>query len=324
MPYFGKYAHERKTIAVVIPTYNAYAQILNVISNIDEHVDLIYVVDDCCPERTGDMVLNLCEDDRVAVIKKSKNSGVGGATITGYKQALSDGADIIVKIDSDGQMNPKIIEEFVAPIANGRADYTKGNRFFNIEDLIKMPRIRIFGNASLSFITKLSSGYWNIFDPTNGYTAISKKALSMLPLEKISNRYFFETDMLFRLGLARAVVLDIAMKSVYADERSGLKIKKVIFEFTIKHIRNTIKRIFYTYYLRDMSIASFELPVGIILLVLGALIGFSSIVMSTITGDITSPGVSVFGAMICLMGLQLTLAFISYDINAVPKQPLSE
>ena len=187
-----------------------------------------------------------------------------------------------------------------------------------------MPKIRIFGNTSLSFITKLSSGYWNISDPTNGYTAISKKALSMLPLEKISNRYFFETDMLFRLGLARAVVLDIAMKSVYADERSGLKIKKVIFEFTVKHIRNTIKRIFYTYYLRDMSIASFELPVGIILLVLGALIGFSSIVMSTITGDITSPGVSVFGAMICLMGLQLTLAFISYDINAVPKQPLSE
>ena len=183
--------------------------------------------------------------------------------------------EVIVKVDGDGQMDPKLIPLFIAPILAGEADYTKGNRFFDLEEIRAMPKIRLFGNAALSFMTKISSGYWNLFDPTNGYTAIHRDVARHLPFNKISRRYFFETDILFRLNILRAVVVDIPMDAKYGDEVSNLKISKVVGEFFVKHVRNFSKRIFYNYYLRDMSLASIELPVGLILFLFGLFFGLT-------------------------------------------------
>ena len=306
-------------IAVVIPAYRVKAHILEVLSKIGPEVWRIFVVDDACPDGSGDFVQAHCTDVRVKVLRLAHNQGVGGAVMTGYRAGLEAGADVLVKIDGDGQMDPSLIRRFVLPICQGRADYTKGNRFFSPEMLAGMPLFRIVGNAGLSLFNKISSGYWDIFDPTNGYTAIHARTLALLPLGKISRRYFFESDMLFRLNTIRAQVLDIPMHAVYGHETSHLRARKIIAEFVYKHIRNASKRIFYNYYLRDMSIASFELPIGIFLLLAGAVFGslkwfyYDSLNVSAPTGTIVLP------AMAILAGLQLVLAFFQYDIASVPR-----
>ncbi|HZV64622.1 MAG TPA: glycosyltransferase family 2 protein, partial [Telluria sp.] len=188
------------SIAVVIPSYRVTRQVLDVIAGIGPEVSRIYVVDDQCPDSSGTLVRGACADPRVTVLQHAKNLGVGAAVMTGYRAAIADGATIIVKLDGDGQMDARLIPNFVAPILAGEADYTKGNRFYDLEQIHAMPPMRLFGNALLSLLTKLSSGYWDLFDPTNGYTAIHADAARHLPFDKISQRYFFETDMLFRLN----------------------------------------------------------------------------------------------------------------------------
>ena len=165
-------------IAVIIPSYKTCNHILKVIQSIGSEVCKIYVVDDACPENSGDLVEEQCNDPRVSVIRHTKNQGVGGAVITGYKAAIADNMDILVKIDGDGQMDPSLINNFIEPIISGQADYTKGNRFFDLEKIHSMPKMRLFGNAALSLMCKLSSGYWNTFDPTNGYTPSYSRALT--------------------------------------------------------------------------------------------------------------------------------------------------
>lgn len=309
-------------IAVIIPTYKARNHILGVISGIGTEVSRIYIVDDLCPEGSGSYVKSNCIDPRVVVIMHTENQGVGGAVVTGYKAAIGDGMDILVKIDSDGQMDPALIADFVRPISESEADYTKGNRFFDLERVRSMPKIRLFGNAVLSLMCKLSSGYWHLFDPTNGFTAIHADVARRLPFDKISRRYFFETDMLFRLNTLRAAVVDVPMDAKYGDEVSNLKISNIVGEFFLKHTRNFFKRIFYNYYLRDMSLASIELPVGLALLGFGLFYGIYLWVQSAQTG-ITSPAGSVMlAALPLLMGLQLILAFLSYDIGSAPKRAI--
>lgn len=309
-------------IAVVIPTYKACSHILRVIDGIGPEVVRIYVVDDCCPEKSGDFVAINCNDQRVCIIRHTDNQGVGGAVVTGYKAAIKDGMSVLVKIDSDGQMDPTLIMDFVAPIINGDADYTKGNRFFDLEKVRSMPKVRLFGNAMLSLMCKLSSGYWNIFDPTNGYTAIHADVARNLPLNKISRRYFFETDMLFRLNILRAVVVDIPMNAKYGEEISNLKISSIIGEFFAKHFRNFSKRIFYNYYLRDMSLASIELPVGLMLLGFGLIYGGCHWMRSAQAGVPTPAGTVMLSALPVLAGIQLLLGFIGYDVSSVPIRPV--
>lgn len=307
-------------IAVLIPSYKVKSHILEVIRLIGPEVCKIYVVDDCCPDGSGDFVIQHCTDERVIVLRNPVNLGVGGAVMTGYRAAIADGIDIIVKIDGDGQMDPSLISDFVSPIIAGNADYTKGNRFFNLEKISEMPKIRLFGNAVLSFMTKLSSGYWELFDPTNGYTAIHSEVAKHLPLDKISQRYFFETDMLFRLNTLGAVVIDIPMDAKYEDEVSNLKVSKVIGEFLIKHIRNFGKRIFYNYYLRGMSLASIELPFGLILLTTGSTFGISHWIESLQQNVPTPAGTVMLSALPVIIGFQLLLAFIGHDISSSPRR----
>jgi glycosyltransferase involved in cell wall biosynthesis len=308
-------------IAVVIPCFRVSDHILDVISRIGPETSRIYVIDDCCPEGSSAVVEGNCKDVRLTIIRHTENQGVGGAVITGYKAAIEDGMEIIVKIDGDGQMDPHLIPDFVAPIIDGEADYTKGNRFFDPEALRPMPKIRLLGNAVLSFMTKLSSGYWDLFDPTNGFTAIHRDVAVRLPLCKISHRYFFETDMLFRLNTLRAVVVDIPMTARYGAEGSNLRISRIIGEFLWKHMRNFTKRIFYNYYLRDMSLASLELPLGLAMLVFGLSFGIHHWALSISLEQPSSSGTVMLSALPVIVGLQLLLAFLGHDIGSVPRRP---
>jgi glycosyltransferase involved in cell wall biosynthesis len=309
-------------IAVVIPCYRVTNHVLDVIKNIGMEVSAIFAVDDCCPDRSGELITRNCADARVVVLRHQQNMGVGGAVLTGYRAAIAAGANVIVKVDGDGQMNPALIPEFIAPIVAGEADYTKGNRFFDLDEIRAMSNVRLFGNTTLSFLTKLSSGYWNLFDPTNGFTAIHADVARHLPFEKISQRYFFETDMLFRLNTLRAVVIDVPMDANYGDEISNLKISRIIVEFLFKHARNFLKRIFYNYYLRDMSLASFELPLGLLLVISGCVFGGYHWIASLQAGVVTPAGTVMLAALPILMGTQMILAFLSYDMTNVPRIPL--
>lgn len=309
-------------VAVVIPAYRVTKHIIDVIHGIPEAVWGIYVVDDACPDETGKYVESCITDPRVRVIYQPVNQGVGGAVMAGYQAALEDNADIIVKVDGDGQMDPALIADFIAPIISGEADYTKGNRFYDLEKIRSMPKVRIFGNAVLSLLTKLSSGYWNLFDPTNGYTAIHADACKHLPFHKISNRYFFETDMLFRLNTLRALVVDVPMDAKYGEETSHLKISKIMGEFLYKHTRNFGKRIFYNYFLRDLSLASIQLVLGLLLTFFGVLFGGYQWLISADVGIPASAGTVMVAAMPLLIGLQLILSFIGYDIASVPRRPI--
>lgn len=314
---------DRETIiGVVIPSYKVTQHILSVINGIGQECSRIYVVDDCCPDSSGDFVRRNCIDPRVVVLQNPTNLGVGGAVMTGYRAAIADGVDVIVKVDGDGQMDTALIPEFVRPILEDQADYTKGNRFFDLEEIHAMPKVRLFGNAALSFLTKLSSGYWDLFDPTNGFTAIHSEVARRLPFQKISRRYFFETDMLFRLNTLRAVIVDVPMDAKYGNEVSNLKISKIFGEFLFKHIRNFGKRIFYNYYLRDMSLASIELPLGIVMMAAGLIFGSYKWLASFKNGVPTTAGTVMLAAIPLLMGLQFILAFIAYDISSVPRRTI--
>ena len=306
-------------IAVVLPCHNCREHILGVIKKIGPEVSYIFVVDDKCPQKTGDYVYANNNDERVIVVHHHVNRGVGGAVMTGYRAAIHQGADVIVKVDGDGQMNPALIPFFVHPIIHGHADYTKGNRFYDLENVKAMPGIRLFGNAVLSFITKLSSGYWDVFDPTNGYTAIHANMASHLPYKKINQRYFFESDMLFRLNTLDAVVLDIPMEAVYGDEVSGLKISKIVPEFLACNIKNFLKRIFYKYYLRGMTAASLELPLGLTMLLGGMLFGLIKWHYYAKLNAATPLGTIMVAALPMIFGIQLMMSVIDSDVSSVPK-----
>lgn len=309
-------------IAVVLPCYKSKKHVLDVIGRIGPEVFLIVAVDDACPMETGAHIRADCSDPRVVVVNNETNLGVGGAVIHGYRVALAREADIIVKIDSDGQMDPAILPQIVHPIVQRLADYAKGNRFHNIESVRKMPAIRLFGNAALSFLTKLSSGYWTIFDPTNGYTAIHRTALEMLPLDNLDRRFFFESDMLFRLYLAGAVIIDVPIRVAYSDEESNLRIRKVMLQFLFKNIRNFFKRILYRYFLRDVNLGSLELLAGTPLLVFGVVYGASHWIRSAAAGVIATAGTVMVAGLPILAGLQMILGFFAFDVIAVPRVPL--
>lgn len=309
-------------VAVVIPCYKVKKHILEVLASVGSEVSNIYVVDDCCPESSGRFVVENTKDSRINVLFHESNRGVGGAVITGYIQALKDDMDIVVKIDGDGQMETSLIQKFIRPIAEGKADYTKGNRFNSIDSLVSMPLVRKIGNALLSFVNKASSGYWKVMDPTNGFTAIHKAALSSLPLDKLSQRYFFESDMLFRLGTIRAVVRDIPMDAKYGSEESNLVVSKVVFEFTPLYVKSFLKRVFYTYFLRDFNIASIELVFGFALMLFGAIFGIVEWLASGRTGIAASTGTVMIAILPLIIGFQLLLSSMHYDLANSPSSPL--
>ncbi len=309
-------------IAAVIPCYRVKDHILGVLSEIGPEVETIVCVDDACPDSSGDFIEQNCDDDRIIIVRHKENMGVGGATMTGYKTAIEKGATVLVKLDGDGQMDPRLIESIAQPVVEGQADYSKGNRFFNPRDVRAMPSTRLFGNAAVSFLSKISSGYWTIFDPANGFTAIHRKVARQLPFESIAKRYFFESDMLFHLGGLRAVVIDVPMEAHYGTETSGLSIPKIILPFLGRYTRNCFKRIFLNYFLRDFNVGSLELAVGLILTIFGFTFGLERWIQVTSEGALASAGTVMLAALPFILGVQFLLNFINYDITHTPVKPI--
>lgn len=314
---------QSQAIHVVIPCYRAAATVGNVIAAVVPMVERIYCVDDGCLEQSGRCVdERFADDDRVEVLYHPRNLGVGAAMVTGYKRAIADGARVIVKLDADGQMDPADIPRLVAPILNGTADYVKGNRFFNLEDLWGMPFKRKLGNAGLSFFAKLSTGYWSLFDPSNGFTAIHTSVAAVLPLDALNRGYFFEPDLLFRLNTLHAVVLDMPMKARYSDETSRLSEWDALFRFPFLHARNFVKRLFLNYFLRNFSLASLNLLIGVTLLTFGFTFGLFEWAMNSQREVFASAGTVMLAALPIIIGSQQTLNFIAYDMASTPMQPI--
>ena len=304
-----------KKIAVVIPCYRVSEQIKDVIASIPKFIDYVIVVDDACPENSG-MIVNDLREDRIKVMFHKRNEGVGGAMISGFKKALELRIDIVVKLDGDGQMNPNDIAKLMQPLLNNNADYAKGNRFRDAKALKQMPKVRLLGNSLLSFAIKLASGYWNIMDPANGFCAISRHALCKLNLDKIDNRYFFETDMLINLNLVNMVVEDVPLPAIYSNETSSLSIKKIILTFPLKILKGLAKRIYYIY---DFNMASVYLLIAIPLLLFGLFFGGYRWIVGIMENTENNSGTIMLAALPIILGMQFLLQAISIDINSIPK-----
>jgi glycosyltransferase involved in cell wall biosynthesis len=315
-------ANAEPSVAVVVPCFRTSAQVMGVLASIGPEVGAVYCVDDACPEGTGDLIERSCRDPRVKVIRHARNGGVGAAVRTGYRAAMDGGAEVVVKLDSDGQMDGSAIPLLVSAIAGGRADYCKGNRFFYLEDLGGMPFVRLIGNLGLSFAAKLASGYWSVFDPTNGFTAIHARLLERINLDRLDDRYFFESDLLFRLGALRARVVDVPMAARYGGEPTSMSPLGMILPFLFGTLRNTVKRLVYSYFLRDFSAASLMIVVGLASLVFGVAYGAHAWWVSAVYGRGASSGQVMIAALPIIVGVQMLIAFITYDVEREPREAL--
>ncbi len=311
--------YKNHQIGVVIPAYKAEKHIQAVIVGLPEWIDQIIIIDDCCPDKTGNYVLeNFQDDSRIKVEFNKTNEGVGGATVAGYKKGLELGCDIIVKMDSDDQMDPSYIDTLLNPIVNGEAGYSKGNRFVDFKALRSMPRIRLMGNSALSFMVKAASGYWNMMDPTNGYTAISHIALKKLNLDGISKRFFFESDMLINLNIQNTVVSNVPIPARYGDETSSLSIWNTAFKFPPRLLRGAIKRFFFKYLIYDFNMASVYTLIGFPLLLWGIGYGLFKWIQNYYLGLETPAGTVMLSVLPLILGTQFLLAAINIDIESTP------
>ena len=234
-----------KKISVIIPVYNVGETIVDFINRIPNYIDNIYLIDDCCPLKTGEIAKEkILNYPKLSVIFNKKNLGVGGAVKVGYEKCLTDDSDIIVKIDGDNQMDPEQIAKLVDPIISMNIDYCKGNRFLNTLEIENYPTIRFYGNIFLSFMSKLSSGYWDIYDPVNGFTAIKSEILKKLNFNKIDSGYYFESDMLFNIYLLKGTVRDVPVNIKYFKNKiQNMNIMKESFNFFFKNLNRTFRRI---------------------------------------------------------------------------------
>jgi glycosyltransferase involved in cell wall biosynthesis len=262
--------------------------------------------------------------DRIIALHHEVNQGVGGATMTGMKYAVQLGADIIVKMDGDGQMDPEYLPDLMEPLLQGKADFTKGSRFTSAEVLQKMPLIRLIGNAGLSFLNRIASGYWNILDPTNGYFAIRAEIVEQLPEHRIHKRYFYESSQLIELGILRAVIQDVPMRTIYGDEVSNLSVRKTLLEFPPKLFIGFCRRIWMTKILLTTSPDIILGIFGTLLMLFGIIFGsYKWIFGSIIEGQIATAGAVMFAGLPCIMGLQMILSALLIDVQSVPQTPIS-
>lgn len=307
-------------VLVVVPAYRVRAQVLDVISKSLDVADHVLVVDDACPDESGKHVeREFSQQKRVSVIFSNQNLGVGGALKKGFDWALARDFEIVVKVDGDGQMDPSLVPELIGPLVNRTAEYAKGNRFDSPRTVRQMPFARLLGNAALSLFSKASSGYWSVSDPTNGFIAIKRETLAKLEHDLLSDTFFFESDLLFRLSIVKARISEMPMAAVYGEERSNLKIARVLVTFPFLYFRNLVKRIAYNYYVREWSIGSLELPVGIALMLWGLWFGLTSYFTAQAQGIYVTAGQAVATSIGIILGFQLLLSFIAQDVQSEPK-----
>ena len=315
---------DRYRIAAVVPAYRVEKEIASVLQEIPQYIKTILVVDDASPDATAELVREIGKKDtRLVLIRHTANQGVGGAMISGFKKALELGHQVVVKIDGDGQMDLRLLPGILTPLILGQADYVKGNRFRDFPSLGEMPRIRRVGNMGLGFLAKAATGYWNLFDPTNGFFAIRNEALALLPLEKVDRGYFFEESMLAHLYLIGAVVRDVPMPARYRGEVSSLMIHRVLFEFPFKLFATLLRRIVLKNFIYDFSMASIYTLAGLPLLLFGLIFGgikwvqYAGLGIPAPTGTVMLPTLSV------LLGIQFLISAIEIDLRSVPREPLS-
>jgi len=309
-------------IFVVIPAYRSERTISPVIKGIPKFVSKILVIDDGSPDNLKKVVNGLMKSDkRVTLLSHQANQGVGGATLSGYQYAVEHGADFIIKMDSDGQMDPDYIIPLLTPLLEQRADYVKGNRYLFLRQISKMPFIRRIGNFVFSILAKMASGYWNIFDFTNGYTAINSKMIGHLDLKKIHKRYFFETSLLIELGLEKSRVIDIYTPPIYKDEVSNLSETDSLFRFPFLLLSGTLRRIYVQYIIRDFGATTLFLISGILLTLFGLIFGINHWLISARTGIPATTGQVMIAFLPFFLGIQFLLQFLILDINNVPTEP---
>jgi glycosyltransferase involved in cell wall biosynthesis len=312
-------------IVAVVPAYRVEKEIEAVLRSMPAFVKRIVVVNDASPDQTGAVVVKVAAvDKRILSVNHAANQGVGGAMVTGFRKALELGAQIVVKVDGDGQMDVSDMPSLLAPLVRGEADYTKGNRFRDFQALSQMPPLRRFGNMLLSFLAKAATGYWNCFDPTNGYVAIRGDVLAQLPMHRIDRTYFFETSMLARLFLLGALVRDVPMKAHYGAETSSLAIRKVLREFPVRLLKCFCKRIILKKFIYDLTIESIYLLCGVPMLLVGILYGGYNWILYAKSGIGAPTGTVVISAMLIILGFQILLAAVNIDLQSVPREPLCD
>ena len=312
---------EGSGVWLIVPCYKVRDHILRVIEKTPKWIEGIVCVDDACPDKSGDFIEASTTDPRVVVIRLERNQGVGGATLAGYGEAVRRGAQVLVKVDGDDQMDLAYAAQLVAPILLGEADYAKGNRFTSISHLTTMPTVRVLGNAMLSFAAKVSTGYWNIFDPTNGYTALEASVARLLMEKRVSRRFFFETDLLYHLGTLRAVVRDVPMPARYADEVSNIRISQIVGPFALQHARNFAQRVVGQYFVRDFNAATLEFVFGLLFSLFGVAYALSYLA-NRVPGQAASAGVVMLAALPVILGAQFLLQAMNFDVLNVPNQPI--
>jgi len=314
----------KNKISIVIPAYKVENHIGSVLSTIPDWVENIIVVDDASPDCTETVVREIMEkDSRITYIKHQKNLGVGGAMLTGFSKALSGDVDIVVKVDGDDQMDLTYLPQLLSPLMRNQADYVKGNRFVDLQSLRVMPVIRRVGNLILSFLVKAATGYWNIFDPTNGFIAARKEILLLLPLEKIDRTFYFETSMLANLYLINAKVADVSIPARYGNEVSNLNIKRVIIQFPLKILKTLFNRILFKYFLYDFNMVSIYLLIGFPMFLFGMIFGVLKWIEYFKQGIPAPTGTVILPTMTVLLGIQFLLSAIQIDLARVPSKPIS-
>jgi glycosyltransferase involved in cell wall biosynthesis len=311
-------AMEACQLAVVVPAYRVGGKIGQVVRNMPPFVQHIIVVDDCSPDDVYAEIQPWL-GERVHLVRHKINQGVGGAMLSGYAFALQLRADIVVKMDGDDQMDPAQLPRLVMPIIAGEADYTKGNRFLHTHALHQMPLARRVGNFGLTFLTKLASGYWNVFDPNNGFTAIHREVLSLLNTERISRRYFFESSMLIELRRVQAVVYDVPIPARYGDEVSTLSLKRTLVSFPVNLLKGTLQRLGWQYFLYDFTAVSLLLVLGLLMLLAGAAWGAYHWYISIVFGIVATTGTVLLAVLPIILGFQFLVQALVLDIGSVPR-----
>ena len=306
---------EGMSVAVVVPAYGEEALIGATLGGIPGFVDRVYVVDDASTDATAERA-RLFGDSRVEVIAHERNRGVGAAIVTGYDRALSDGMDVTCVMAGDNQMDPADLEQLVRPVARGEVDYAKANRLFTGEAWRVIPRHRYVGNAVLSLLTKIASGYWHVADSQSGYTAISKEMLTQLDRDRIYRGYGFPNDMLVHLNVWNARVRDVPARPVYGvGERSGIKLRRVVPRISWLLLKGFLWRLREKYVIRDFHPLVFFYTLGFVMTFLGLALGILETVLR-IAGNAVSVGTVVLVALLLIAGSQFTLFAMWFDMES--------
>src|SRR5215217_6827663 len=306
---------EGKRVAVVVPAFDEEKLIITTLASIPEYVDRVIVVDDASRDGTAAAAAGT-GDERVAVITHDKNRGVGAAIVTGYQRALEEGIDVTCVMAGDNQMDPDDLEAIAGPVARGDVEYAKANRLFTGRAWELIPRNRYLGNAALSFLTKIASGYWHVADSQSGYTAISREALEELDLERIYPRYGFPNDMLVHLNVYGARVRDVPSRPVYGvGEQSGIKLWKVIPTMSWMLLKAFLWRLKTKYVIRDFHPLVLFYFLGLILTVAGLGLGIAVTVLRILGNGIT-PATVVLVALLLISGIQFLLFAMLFDMES--------